>query len=83
MNNTILNLERYYSPMLKVLKFQTSDEGALLVFGVPNAKYLAFSTLYASALTVLSSSPKNVENTRILNPLGYGSLSIHSGYGFQ
>ena len=31
---------------------------------------------------VLSSSPENVENFGILDPLGYGSLSIHSGYGF-
>ena len=32
--------------------------------------------------TILSSSPENVENSGILDPLGYGSLSIHSGYGF-
>ena len=31
--------------------------------------------------TVLSSSLENVENFGILNPLGYGSLSIHFGYG--
>ena len=36
--------------MLKVLEFKTSNEGAFLVSGVPNAKYLAFGTSDTSAL---------------------------------
>ena len=36
--------------MLKVLEFETYDEGAFVVFCVPNAKYLAFGKLDACAL---------------------------------
>ena len=45
MNSIIPNLKLYGSFMLKILKFKTSNEGAFLVFGVPNAKYLTFSTI--------------------------------------
>ena len=36
--------------MPKVLRFEISYEGWFLVFGVPNAKYLAFDTLDGNAL---------------------------------
>ena len=49
--HTIPNLERYNSLMPNFLEFKTSDVRGLLVFGVPNAKYLAFDTPDASALT--------------------------------
>ena len=39
--------------MLKVLRFETSDEGWFFVFGVLNAKNSAFSTPNASALIEL------------------------------
>ena len=50
MNSIIPNLKLYGSFMLKILKFKTSNEGAFLVFGVSNAKYLTFSTLDANAI---------------------------------
>ena len=37
--------------MLKVLRFEIFDESWLLVFGVPNAKYLTFGTPDSNALT--------------------------------
>ena len=37
--------------MPNILAFKTPDESSFLVFGVPNAKYLAFDTLDASALS--------------------------------
>ena len=43
-NNTIPNLERYCSPILKVLEFEICDVEVFLVFGMPNVKYLAFDT---------------------------------------
>ena len=43
-NNTIPNLEQYCLPILKVLKFETCDMEAFLVFDMPNVKYLAFDT---------------------------------------
>ena len=49
--HTIPNLEQYNSLMPNFLAFKTSDVRGLLVFGVPNAKYLAFDTPDASALT--------------------------------
>ena len=36
--------------MPKVLRFEISYEGWFLVFGVPNAKYLAFDTLDGNVL---------------------------------
>ena len=51
MNNIVPNLKWYCTPLLKVLEFETFDEEAFLVFGVPNAKYLAFGTPDVSALT--------------------------------
>ena len=39
--------------MLKVLRFETFDEGWFFVFGVLNAKNSAFSTPNASALIEL------------------------------
>ena len=50
MNSIIPNLKLYGSFMLKFLKFKTYNEGAFLVFGVPNAKYLTFNTLDANAI---------------------------------
>lgn len=49
MNNTVPNLVRYCSPMLKVLEFETCDVGVFLVYDMPIAKYLAFGTPDVSA----------------------------------
>ena len=45
--------------MPKVLRFEISYEGWFLVFGVPNAKYLAFDTLDGNVL-----KKKNTQKTR-------------------
>ena len=37
-------MELHYSILQKILRFRTSHEAWILVFGVPNAKYLAFDT---------------------------------------
>lgn len=50
-NNTVPNLKQYYSSMLKVLEFETSDDGAFLVFGAPNTKCLTFGILDTSAFS--------------------------------
>ena len=44
-NNTVSKMRLYYSPMPKFLDFEIPDEGAFLMFGVLNAKYLTFDTL--------------------------------------
>ena len=41
---TIPKMERYYLRMSKFIGYRTSHEKGFLVFGVPNAKYLAFGT---------------------------------------
>ena len=48
--HTVLSLERYCLYMPNVLAFDTPHERGFLVFGVPNAKYLAFSISYGNAL---------------------------------
>ena len=48
--HTVLSLERYCLYMPNVLVFDTPHERGFLVFGVPNAKYLAFSISYGNAL---------------------------------
>ena len=50
---TISYLELHCSLMLKVLRFETSDEGWFFVLGVLNAKNSAFRTPNASALIEL------------------------------
>ena len=44
--------------MVKCLRFEVPDEYWFLVFGVPNAKYLAFGTPDGSALIVIQSEIK-------------------------
>ena len=44
--------------MVKCLRFEVPDEDWFLVFGVPNAKYLAFGTPDGSALIVIQSEIK-------------------------
>ena len=51
-DRTVLFLERNCSHVPNVLAFGTPHEGGFLVFGVPNAKYLAFGTPDESALTL-------------------------------
>ena len=46
-----MNLRLHCSSMPNILAFKTPDESSFLVFGVPNAKYLAFDTPDASALS--------------------------------
>ena len=41
---TVPKMERYCSCVLKIITFGTSHKRGFLVFGVPNAKYLAFGT---------------------------------------
>ena len=43
-------LRRYCSMLQNFDTFNTSDEAPFLVFGVPNAKYLAFGTPATNAL---------------------------------
>ena len=45
-------LRQYCSHVSNFLRFGRVDEGWFLVFGVPNAKYLAFGTLDESSLTI-------------------------------
>ena len=47
---TLLFLRRYYLSVSNFLAFRTPHESGFLVFGVSNAKYLAFDTLDESAL---------------------------------
>ena len=42
--HTIPKMERYCSCVLNIITFRTSHGRGFLVFGVPNAKYLAFGT---------------------------------------
>ena len=41
---TILKMERYCSCVPNIIALRTSHGRGFLVFGVPNAKYLAFGT---------------------------------------
>ena len=50
MNNAISNLRLHYSSMPNILTFKTLDVSSFLVFGVTNAKYLAFDTPNENAL---------------------------------
>ena len=45
-------MERYCSCVSKLITFRTSHEKGFLVFGVSNAKYLAFGTSNGNALKV-------------------------------
>ena len=51
--SVVLLIERYYSMLEKILRFETLHETRSLMFGVSNAKNLAFGTLDANALTIL------------------------------
>ena len=51
-------IERYYTSMPTFLVFGTLDVGCFLVYGVLNAKILAFSTLDANAQPYLYSTQK-------------------------
>ena len=55
---TVSYLRRYCSDVVKCLRFKVLDEDWFLVFGVPNAKYLAFGTPDGSALIVIQSQIK-------------------------
>ena len=44
------SLKRHCSYVSNVLAFDTPHKGGFLVFGVPNAKYLAFGTSNGDAL---------------------------------
>ena len=48
-NYSVQLVEGYYSSMINYFKFRTSNGACFLVFGVLNAKYVAFSTSNASA----------------------------------
>ena len=48
---TVSYLRRYCSRVSNFLRSGRADEGWFLLFGVPNAKYLAFGTPDESALT--------------------------------
>ena len=48
-NFSVQLVEGYYSSMINYFKFRTSNGACFLVFGVLNAKYVAFSTSNASA----------------------------------
>ena len=50
MNSMLSNLRLHYSSMPNILAFKTPNESDFLVFGVPNAKYLAFDTPDENAL---------------------------------
>ena len=43
--HTIPKMERYCSCVPNIIAFRTSHRRGFLVFGVPNAKYLAFGNL--------------------------------------
>ena len=47
---TVSYLRRYYSYVLNFLRSGRADEGWFLMFGVQNAKYMAFGTPDKSAL---------------------------------
>ena len=47
---TVSYLRRYCSGVPKLLAFNTPHEGLFFMFGVPNAKYLAFGTIDENAL---------------------------------
>ena len=47
-------LRAYYSLMPNFFAFTTPDEMGFLVFGVSNAKYLAFDTPDSDAFNILS-----------------------------
>ena len=51
-------MRRYCSGVVKCVRFEVPDEDWFLVFGVPNAKYLAFGTPDGSALIVIQSEIK-------------------------
>ena len=51
--SAVLLIERYYSMLEKILRFETLHEAKILMFGVSNAKNLAFGTHDANALTIL------------------------------
>ena len=53
------NMQRYCNMLQNFDTFNTSNKALLLVFGVPYAKYLAFSTFATYALT----------HTRYLEPV--------------
>ena len=50
---TIPKMERYCSHVSKFIEFRTPHEKSFLVFGVLNAKYLAFGTPDGDAYSVL------------------------------
>ena len=50
---TVPKMERYYSCVVKIITFGTSHKRGFLVFGMSNAKYLAFGTPDGNALRAL------------------------------
>ena len=50
---TVPKMERYCSCVVKIITFGTSHKRGFLVFGVSNAKYLAFGTPDGNALRAL------------------------------
>ena len=51
---TVPKMERYCSRMSKFIEYRTPHEKDFLVFGVPNAKYLAFGTPDENALRFIN-----------------------------
>ena len=57
---TVSYLRRYCSSVPNFLAFGTPHEGLFLMFGVPNAKYLAFVTPDESALIINKQKKKGL-----------------------
>ena len=70
---TVSYLRRYCSGVPKLLAFNTPHEGLFFMFGVPNAKYLAFGTIDENAL-------KNL--FRSIPPLALGLAFLPHSYLF-
>ena len=58
---TVSYLRRYYSGVVKCLRFEIPDEDWFLMFGVLNAKYLTFGTPDDSALRKQTKSIDGLE----------------------
>ena len=56
---TLPNLRVYCSSMSNILAFRTLHRRCFLVFGVSNAKYLAFDTPNGNALSIIKNQMPN------------------------
>ena len=57
-------MKQHSSMLQKILRFGTSHEAWILVFGVPNAKNLAFDTPNAYALTRVKKQRRQYHNDK-------------------